>query len=785
MGKEGPLTVKPSELEWFLYPVRHAAVAALGEGNISRIVPVAWPLLKSEWDVIVTVSESVGLVDRFVLRALRDFGPCTVKELDNMLCLGTDRTETALAEMIRVGAPIRKTANRYSVPEGTEIESFKTEHEHAFLFLLDGLTGDFLPSSFPARAKRAFLSESDLEDMPWIVRLNPVLTGSESSALKNLDASKALRASEADGIPIGFKEFSSEFPRHETVQFVLGFLFVDMSGNGLLLAAVETADEIPFPRGYFSGIPQLKDILVPVPDDALRELNSGGILFRRTDPGKNVLSVAVSDPSVLKDPGDGNRPDFAQLVAWKLVRPGWLWNRLSGLAQYSHFELRPADENMARAVLVNNCVDALSSAADDLSDRAEFNGWIAKFLAVVPDTIRDNPSFADEVLGAAKNRGDGGLRALANRIAKNSKDQPDSGARKRKARRTFLSSSDETFGRNVVDVIRKAEKSVFVVSPVVEEDKVFEALREASARNVDVRVVTQLGNHRTGEFKTSPEFADYDIPRRKLADLGARVRDWDVTVHAKMVLADDRRFLFMTANLNENSLGTGERNAVEAAFLFEDGPEVSVGRKLFDAIWEGCPTRQEKRDDTIVIARVASKVRPLVASDCSIRAGAAEFLLSTPANLLLSRRIATLLDSAKKNALLLAMSFYDLERVPALFDAFVRTLKRNVDVTLLVRPGAENKFKSSDWPDPSTKKLMALGLKIVEISRLHAKGVFIDDRVGLMTSANLNPYSLGDLETSHVEIAVQAPLSSPWMEAFLEFSGSLLRQPGKQENTTP
>ena len=765
--------MKSFELEMLLQAPRHAAVAALGEGNVSRIVPVAWPLLKSVWNVVVTVSEPVGLVDRFVLRALRDFGPCTAKEMDGFLCLGVDRTEAALAEMIRVGAPIQKTGNRYSVTEETETESFKTEHEHAFLFLLDGLTGDFLPSSFPARAKRAFLSESDLEEMPWLVRLNPVLTGSESPALKNLDSSKALRASEADGIPVGFKKLSSAFPRRETVQFVLGFLFVDMSGNGLLLAATETADGIPFPRGYLSGIPQLKDILVPVSDAALRELNSGGILFRRTDPRKNVLSVAVSDPSDLKDPGDWKRPDFAHLVAWKLVRPGWLWNRLSGLAQYSHFELQPADENMARAVLVDNCVDALSSAADDLSDRAEFNSWIEKFLAGVPDAIRDDPSFADEVLRAAKNRVDGALRALANRIAKNSEDSPESGVRKRLAHRTFLSSSDETFGRKVVDVIRNAEKSVFVVSPVVEEDEVFESLREASARNVDVRVVTQLGNHRTGEFKTSPEFSDYDIPRRKLAELGARVRDWDVTVHAKMVLADDRRFLFMTANLNGNSLGTGERNAIEAAFLFEDGPEVAAGRKLFDAIWEGCPTRQAKRDDTIVIARVASKVRLPAAADCSVRSGAAEFLLSTPANLLLSRRIATLLDSAKTKVLLLAMSFYDLEKVPAVFDAFMRALSRKVDVTVLVRTGTEQ-FKPEDWPDPSTKKLMASGLKIVEIPRLHAKGVFIDDQVSLMTSANLNPYSLGGLETSHVEIALQTPLARQEMNAFNEFATKLI-----------
>ena len=785
--------MKPYEIEMLLQSPRHAAVAELGEGNVSRIVPVAWPLLRSEWDVIVSVSESIGLVDRFVLRALRDFGPCTVEELDAMLCLGEDRTAAALEEMIRVGAPIRRSRSKYSVPEETDVESFQTEHEHRFTFLLNGFTGGFLPTSLHDRTKRAVLSEEDLEEMSWIVPLRPILSGSESPSLRGLDPAKVLRASDADGIPIGFKRLASDVPRRESLQFVLGFLFIDMSGNGLLLAATESADEIAFPAGYLSGIPRLQEFLAPVPDAALRESNSVGILFHRADPDRNVLSVAISDIAALAKSGDGTKPDFAHFVSGRLLRPGWFWNRTPqpGPMQFAYFDLRAANADMERTLLVEKTVGALAAAADDLSGREAFSGWLAQFLASlgVPDSVWDNPAFAHDVLEALKSRKDGRLFALANRIADDSGRRKEDGGRSaeiRPAGRTFLSSSDETFGRKIVDLIRNAEKSVFVVSPVVEEEEVFEALRETAARNVDVRVVTQLGNHRTGEFKTSPEFADYDIPRRKLADLGARVRDWDVTVHAKMVLADDRRFLFTTANLNGNSLGTGERNAVEAAFLFEDGPEVAAGRKLFDAIWEGCPTRQEKRDDSIVIARVASKVRAPAAADCSVRAGAAEFLLSTPANLLLSRRIAVLLDSAKKNVLLLAMTLYDLEKVPALFDAFVRTLKRNVKVTVLVRPGAEQNFKPSEWPDPSTKKLMALGLKVVEIPRLHAKGVFVDDRIGLMTSANLNPYSLGDLETSHVEVAVQAPCGESIVSEFRTFAASLekggIHQRGERKN---
>ncbi|MBQ6337671.1 MAG: phosphatidylserine/phosphatidylglycerophosphate/cardiolipin synthase family protein [Kiritimatiellae bacterium] len=770
--------MKLYELEMYLQSPRRAAVAVLGDGNISRIVPVALPLLKSEWDVVVTVTEPVGLVDRFVLRALRDFGPCTVRELDELLCLGKDRTMAALEEMIRVGSPIIKDHLRYSVPVGTEIESFQTEHEHRFAFLLNGLTGDLLPASFLDRSKRVILSEDNLAEMPWILQLRPILTGSESPVLRGLNPSKALKATEAVGIPTGFKEFCSKYPRHESTLYVLGFLFIDMSGNGLILAATEAADEITFPREYLSGIDRLKNSLVPVSGAALRSLATDGIRFNRAVANRNVLSVSISNDVRFPENRKDGKLDFAHWVLNRLLGPGWFWYCGGDPARFSYFELRPEDNRMERYLLIERAVNALSAVVDDIADRAALVNWVARFLvdSGASPAIRDDPSFADGVLDAAARYGEGGLRVFSRRISlerENMKPQGGRNPRRHLAERTFLDSFDKEFGGRIVDLVRKAKKSVFIASPVIQDDGVFDALRDAVAKGVELRVITQLGNHRTGRFDTSPEFSNYDIPRRRLAELGACVRDWDVTVHVKMVLVDGGRFLFSTANLNENSLGTGSRNAIEAAFLFEGGTEVSAGQRLFEALWEGCSTRQEKRDDRISIARVASKARVPAAGDCSIRAGTAEFLLSTPLNRLLVRRMTTLLNMAKSKIVFLAMSIYDLEKVPILFDAFMRVLARKVNVTVLVRTGAEQ-FKPEDWPDPSTKELQKKGLKIVEIPHLHAKGLFVDDEIGLMMSANLNPYSLGDLETSHVEMAVQAACSVPFMAKYRDFVSTLL-----------
>ena len=774
--------MKPWEIEMLMTGPRHAAAAAFGADRIARIVPVAWPLLKSEWKVIVSVSEPTGLVDRFVLRALRDFGPCSASELDGLLCLGEERTESAVEEMIRVGAPIQKASNgKYSVPRGTTIDEFRTEHEHRFAFLLGGLSGDLLPPSMFARIKRAILSEDDLSEMRWIVRLQPIVTGAESSALKNLDPAKALQASEANGIPYGFRKLAGNAPLKESVVYALGFFCTDLSGNGILLAATEAAEEIATPKGYLFHYPALHQAVssppVPIPD--LGETTV--VRINRPEPGKNVLPLSVLDDSAWSGAGSGERPDMAHQLADRLFRSGWYWSRFGdGESRWCYYELRSGDARTERALWIRKAALALSNHADEISDESAFADWLALFLEQNGGgEAMAKPPTAGEVLAAALERKEGDVMALASRLRKAGGDtnrgSSDNLKSRPTAKRNFLSSLDSAFGQRIVELIRDARESVSIVSPVVEEDEVFKALGEAVQRNVAVRIVTQLGNHRTGQFVTSPEFADYDIPRRQLAELGASVRDWNVTVHAKMVLTDGKRFLFSTANMNGNSLGTGARNAVEAAFLFEEGPEVNAGKRLFEAIWDGSETRQIKRDDRIAIVRQTSKVRPPLAEDCSIRIGETEFVLSTPTTQFLAKRIATLIRFARKKVLISTMSVYDLEKVPIVFQAFCGALSRGVAVTVLARPGMEQNFMPSDWPDPSTRKLMAQGMKVVEVPRLHAKGIFIDDDIGLMTSANLNPYSLGNLETSQVEIAVQAPVSRPWMKAFLDFSKSLAK----------
>lgn len=770
--------MKPYEIELLLQQPRQAAIAAFGEGRIARIVPVAWPLLKSEWNVIVSVSEPIGIVDRFILRALRDFGPCSIRELDSFVCLGEDRTAAAIEEMRRIGAPIEDAGEgRYSVRENNPMEEFKTEHQHRFLFLLNGLSGDLLPSNMLDRMRRIILSEEDFEEMPWIFRLKPILSGPESKALRGLNPTKALQASDANGIPYGFQQLVGNAPLNESPVFALGFVFVDMFGNTLLVAATETAEEITVPERYLIDNSHIPTDPVPTCESIADGFDPALVKIARSNSELCALDITVLDDAIWSLTGEDKKSEYTRKLVERLIRAGWYWHRFGGTLQYACFDLRPGDERTERAVLIRKAVGMLSEQADDIVDESVFNEWTANFLRVNggSEAIMKYPFTLDEMLSIARDQREGAVLALQTRLGKPEVSPAQAVKRQTLGTRVFLDSSKDDFAHRIVDLIRGAQQMVCIVSPVIQEDEVFAALREVLERGVAIQVVTQLGNHRTGQFETSPEFKGYDIPRRRLAELGACVRDWELTVHAKMLLVDNEQFLFTTANLNENSLGTGAKNALEAGFLFKGGPEVAAGCRIFNAIWKGAAIRQAKRDDRIAIVRMPQQVRSPIASDCMISIGEAEVILSTPSNRFLAKRIAALLRAARKNVLLVTMSIYDLEKVPIIFSALCGALSRGVSVMVLARTGAEQ-FKPEDWPDPSTKKLMGLGLKIVEVPHLHAKGLFVDGKIGMMMSANLNPYSLGDFESSHVEIAVQAPCSEPSMDAFRRFALSLSAQ---------
>lgn len=330
----------------------------------------------------------------------------------------------------------------------------------------------------------------------------------------------------------------------------------------------------------------------------------------------------------------------------------------------------------------------------------------------------------------------------------------------------FIGSEGDDYFRLIVGAIDSAQRSIMIMAPVLNEEGVFDALARAQKRGVrDVYVITQLSEHRNNIFKTDPQFRNYELPRRRLAALGVNVRDCEHTVHAKMIIVDSTWMFFTTANFNANSLGVGGANAIEAGIEYKDVSVARAGEKLFWEVWSGASYRQIRNDDRIAIASVQQQREIRVVASVQRRRGCT-FLLSTPENQLLMRKMCSLIARAKREIRMLTMSFYDLKEVPALFRELMRALERGVKVTVGVRA---NEFPPHLWPDPSTKELQEAGLGLCERENLHAKGMVVDGSEVLMTSANFNPFSLGNSRTAHIEMAVFGSTELKPLTSFADF----------------
>lgn len=206
--------------------------------TIKKIIPIAFPVLQSTWRARIAVSESSGLIDRYILRALKEFGPCDIKRLDELLCLGEDRIEHAIKEMGKWGSPITRTANEFSFAPNGDIESFCVIQEHDFTFCINGLSGDLLPVDFCKKSKLTEINDIR-EEYALYVKLSPITSGSESKLASLCSGTDAQRVSE--GIPDGFVDLVDKTPRNESCRYFLSFAIVAIDGTITVFGASDAA----------------------------------------------------------------------------------------------------------------------------------------------------------------------------------------------------------------------------------------------------------------------------------------------------------------------------------------------------------------------------------------------------------------------------------------------------------------------------------------------------------------------------------------------------------------
>lgn len=705
---------------------------------IERIIPLAFPVYKSEWKIRLRVEKTTGLVDRHILTAVKRFGPVSAAEIGVLMGLQAEMVESSLSELSRVGVALRHDANAWSLPEDAEIQHFYVEQDHSFCFVSNGITGDFLPLVQTKCLNPVTLDKENIRRLR-LVSMSHVRSSSEGELMKEVQLSSRAHRFVGYGIPDGFLGFAGEKPEKEFANFVLAYIVEFKGGEFEIVSASESAFRFDCPKTIVERCLKSGNRV------KTRPVEFDGVSCR--DYG-NARLLTVKDDDLWTGELEGNdaRDDAIRLLR-RMTHPGWSCD-----GDGTFHRLLPGDVRTAhRLAVMRGCSLLRRSYAQIRNDQD---------IRLIADKFRDEcitefpamkkiPAFA-EVLNEAAESQDGNVAEIARRFLPKvsaCKDEGDSTVR-------FLHSRGRSFHEAVVAAINSAKTSILIMCPVLDENGVFDALQSARARGVrEIYVVTQLSGHRNNVFKTDPQFADYELPRRKLAALGVGVRDCKHTVHGKMLVVDSSWMFVTSANLNANGLGVGRANSTEVAIEFRDRLVAKAGESLFWEVWYSSCYRQVRTDDRISII-TNEMAREVKIENCVQKCRGCTFLLSTPENQLLVRKVCAMLASAREKADILSMSFYDLMEVPGLFDEMRRALKRGVRIRVCVRPGEEMNFTSEQWPDPSTVRLLKDGLKLYLRDHLHAKGIVVDGREAMITSANFNQFSFGCSRTSHIELAV-------------------------------
>jgi len=733
-------------------------IAVHGDDVIERVIPVAFPVHKSTWKIRLRVEKTMGLVDRHILTAVKRFGPITANGISELMGLDETVVERSLGELSRVGVALRHEEPEWELSEDAEIQHFFVEQTHGFAFVSNGLTGDFLPLAQTRALRPVTLGEDEVRKF-HLMALRHVASSAEGDLIKRITSSGRAHCFAEYGIPDGYLAFEGTKPETEFAEFALAYLFVFKGGKVEVLSACETAFPFDCPKAM------AEQYLVKRKNEKLAQEKFEGIEY--SDKGNQRLLI-VRDEGLWK-PGDHQEDEKAESVRLlrRMTYPGWTCDGNGGFHR-----LLPGDAKTAYRLAIMRGCSLLRRSYAQIKNDQDISGIADEYrdeCAREFSSLKKFPDFS-EVLAEAAESQDGNVAEIARRFV------PRLPAIKIVDRGTvrFLRSRGRTFLDVIVNAIDSAKSLIMIMSPVLDEDAVFDALERARARGVrDIYVVTQLSEHRNNIFKTDPQFVNYELPRRKLAALGAYVRDCSHTVHAKMIVVDSSWVFITTANLNANSLGVGKINALETAFECRDGMVARASEALFWEVWNNACYRQVRTDDRISITSV-HQVRDIRIDSCLQQARRYELLLSTPENQLLVRKVSAMISAAKKQVDILSMSFYDLEDVPRLFDAMRHALKRGVKIRVAVRPGYEMNFSAEQWPDPSTQKLCKAGVELILCDHLHAKGVVVDGTQVLMTSANFNPFSLGCSQTAHIEVAVSGTTALKPLSAFADFVKKVL-----------
>jgi len=318
-------------------------------------------------------------------------------------------------------------------------------------------------------------------------------------------------------------------------------------------------------------------------------------------------------------------------------------------------------------------------------------------------------------------------------------------------------------GRSIRTLIDQAGRGdlLAIMVPLIEDDITVDGILRAQKRGARVQIITRLAEHRDGQVrwittgeKTGEHLELHARATRILTQGRIQIRSPNCVPHAKYVLVSNTGIIFSSANLAGNALGDGHNRSIEVGVHLAEAIALDGWSRTFSALWRSCAYAQHLHGTLVSVQSIPLPQKQhlgLIGLPPFI--GGLELWWSCPREHNgLHDNLVKRVETAEQSLLFVALSFYDLDRIPLLMKSLLKALQRGVKVTAVVRP---EQFTRDQYPDPSTRRLIDAGLQLLGVTGLHAKGFLIDDCFCGLSSANFNPYSLGTTGVaSNMEMAI-------------------------------
>lgn len=754
------------------------ALSALSKddaANVIRAIPVAFPIIESSWLVELNISTPIGMVDRYLLDAIRRFGPIDSEGLSKLLGLSSACIKPAVDGLMSQGAPLLSDKEGQWLFTGTiedKLEECCKKVRQEFSFLFNGITGEMLPIDFWKRHASERINPADPDGRKFSSLLQVVLF--LQGAVLDCKPSRTEQGNDGDyGIPPGFIGTVDYIPLKEHGEVAIAFILISNSGSARILTVGKEPFELSFNEATLAAAQEsnarpyclkwdanwlLPSLLVGDCEFAIPDMQ--GVEYEQPRPG--LFQVKLAEPEDwLSWKSLKQHTSSDDNIGWKLLNErNWAGSRGFAVVHYE-----AGDPVTARQLLLLRGVQRLKEMAKDLPTLQDVAAWWASWQEGRISKWKLKAISVDELLSMSAEYQDQEFQGYIAELGKARRIPMPTPSGKAQGKASFLCDNQ---GKDILNAVEAAKKEISILLPVIDDERILAALASARKRGVNIRIITAMRERQkaTLHFQTRGFEGDRDpvnsiVMLRRFAELGIYCRDATFHPHAKLLLIDGSVAFISSANLTSNSLGWDtDAPSLEAGMKFAMSPIVKPCDALFDAIWRNCRYRQTRREaidaeDEGTIDIHAEKGEEIPASLYRQTVNGFELLLSTCATSnSLANQLREWIYQAESSIILSALSIYDTQNT-AIHRSLVEALKRGVDVRVCVRPGEEQRFPAKEWPDPSTRNLLYHGLKLYEIPHLHAKGILIDNRKCGLFSGNLNPFSLGtNCPTGHMEIGL-------------------------------